>query len=302
MTYPEDESREEEMPSAGSENESSESKQEGAEAEPVEEKAKASGDKVSKKTKREASSAGKADKADKSTKAEKSAKTDKSGKAEKSTKADKGKKEAKSGKKDKAKLDKPDAGPVEVPRLMVEYQKTVVSALIKKFNYPNVTMVPRLEKIVLNIGVGEAVQNAKLLESAVEELKLISGQKPQITRARRSISNFKLRQGMAIGCRVTLRRWRMWEFLDRLMNIAIPRIRDFRGLPDRSFDGRGNYSMGIREQIIFPEIDMDKIERVHGLDITFVTSARTDEEAFALLTELGVPFRRRSTQTDEQAA
>lgn len=293
MTYPEDESREEETPSAGSENEPSESKQEGAGAEPVAKKAKASGDKVSKKTKRVASSAGKADKADKSTKAEKPAKADK---------ADKEKKESKSGKKGKTKPDKVDAGPVEVPRLMVEYQKTVVSALIKKFNYPNVTMVPRLEKIVLNIGVGEAVQNAKLLESAVEELKLISGQKPQVTRARRSISNFKLRQGMAIGCRVTLRRWRMWEFLDRLLNIAIPRIRDFRGLPDRSFDGRGNYSLGIREQIIFPEIDIDKIERVHGLDITFVTSARTDEEAFALLTELGIPFRRRSTQTDEQAA
>lgn len=278
MIYPEDETREEETPSPGKESDTSNTKKEQpeakAEAQPPE-------DKKAEKAKKKVS--------------EKPAKADKS---------DKGKKESKPDKKDKAK-DKPakaEEGPVEVPRLRTYYSKTVMPELMKRFNYANTMMVPRLEKIVMNTGVGEAVQNAKLLESAMEELAVITGQKPQVTRARKSISNFKLRKGMAIGCRVTLRSWRMWEFLDRLLNVAIPRIRDFRGVSDRSFDGRGNYTIGIREQIIFPEIDIDKIERVHGLDITFVTTARTDEEAYALLAELGMPFRRRAAQTGEQAA
>ncbi len=188
------------------------------------------------------------------------------------------------------------------PRLLLYYREKVLPDLVKRFAYKNTMMVPRLDKIVLNVGIGEASQNPKLLEAASQELAAITGQKPAITRARLSISNFKLRKGMAIGCRVTLRRWQMWEFLDRFMNVAIPRIRDFRGLSDRSFDGRGNYTIGIKEQIIFPEIDIDKIERMHGLDITFATTARTDEEAQALLLALGVPFRRHSGEGREVAA
>jgi len=188
------------------------------------------------------------------------------------------------------------------PRLLTYYREKVVPELMKKFAYQNPMMVPKLEKIVLNVGVGEASQNPKLLESAAKELSAITGQKAAVTRARLSISNFKLRKGMAIGCRVTLRRRQMYEFLDRFLNVAIPRIRDFRGLSDRSFDGRGNYTVGVREQIIFPEIDMDKIERVHGLDITLVTTARTDEEAQALLLALGVPFRRHGGEGREMAA
>lgn len=195
---------------------------------------------------------------------------------------------------------KPPAG--YVPRLLKAYRQTVLPALMKRFKYRNAMMTPRLDKIVLNVGVGEASQNPKLLDAASQEITAITGQKPAITQARKSISNFKLRKGMPIGCRVTLRGWRMWEFLDRLLNVAIPRIRDFRGLSDRSFDGRGNYTIGIKEQIIFPEIDMDKIERVHGFDITLVTTSRTDEEAYALLDQLGVPFRRRETRSQDQAA
>ncbi len=228
-------------------------------------------------------------------------------------KKQKSKPAVKKGKEPKAsasgkKKDKKQAAPVAVPadyvpRLKKQYWEKIVPALMKRFSYKNVMMAPRLEKIVLNVGIGEASQNPKLLESAVEELAAIAGQRPSITRARKSISNFKLRAGMPVGCRVTLRGWRMWEFLDRLMSVAIPRIRDFRGLSDRSFDGRGSYTFGIREQIIFPEIDIDKIERVHGMDITLVTTAKTDEEAYALLEELGWPFRRRrQTQTSEQAA
>lgn len=284
MTFPEDETKEETpSPSLDSDTSDSQEEQPRAEVEPIKAgtEAQPSEDKKAEKSKKKVS--------------EKPAKADKS---------DKGKKESKPVKKDKAKRKPAEAekGPVEVPRLMTYYHETVASALKKRFNYANTMMVPRLEKIVLNTGVGEAAQNAKLLESAMEELAVISGQKPQVTRARKSISNFKLRKGMAIGCRVTLRSWRMWEFLDRLLNVAIPRIRDFRGVSDRSFDGRGNYSLGIREQIIFPEIDIDKIERVHGLDVTFVTTAKTDEEAYALLEELGMPFRRRPAQTSEQAA
>lgn len=175
-------------------------------------------------------------------------------------------------------------------RLQEIYETDVIPALTKRFLYRNVMEVPRVEKVVLNIGVGEAVQNAKSIEGALEDLSIISGQKPSVRRAKRSVSNFKLREGMPIGCSVTLRKDRMWEFLDRLYNFAIPRIRDFRGLSTNSFDGRGNYSLGVREQIIFPEINYDKIDQVRGLDVTIVTSAKTDEEALELLHALGMPF------------
>lgn len=175
-------------------------------------------------------------------------------------------------------------------RLKAVYENDVMPALKSRFDYKNVMQIPRVEKVVLNIGVGEAVQNAKSIEGAVEDLATIAGQKPSIRRAKRSVSNFKLREGMPVGCSVTLRRDRMWEFLDRFYNFAVPRIRDFRGLSTNSFDGRGNYSLGIREQIIFPEIDYDKIDQVRGLDVTFVTSAQTDEEALELLRALGMPF------------
>jgi large subunit ribosomal protein L5 len=176
-------------------------------------------------------------------------------------------------------------------RLKDYYRKEVVPALMKERGYRNIMEVPRLEKIIVNMGLGEAIHNIKILDSAVEELALITGQKPVVTRARRSIASFKLRAGMAIGCMVTLRRDRMYEFLDRLINVAIPRVRDFRGLNSRSFDGRGNYTLGIREQIIFPEIDYDKVEKVKGMNITIVTTAKTDEEGYLLLKLLGVPFR-----------
>ena len=181
----------------------------------------------------------------------------------------------------------------DIPRMKKYYNDNVLPAMKKRFGYSNVMMVPKLEKIIVNVGVGEASQNPKLLESVIEEIGLITGLKPAVARAKKSISNFKLRQGMPIGCHVTLRRGRMYEFFDRLMNVAIPRIRDFRGLSDRSFDGRGNYSMGIREQIIFPEIDYDKIDKIRGMNITIVTTANTDEEALELLKEFGFPFRRR---------
>ncbi|MDI6615604.1 MAG: 50S ribosomal protein L5 [Syntrophaceae bacterium] len=163
--------------------------------------------------------------------------------------------------------------------------------MIKEHGYKNAMQVPRLEKIVVNMGLGEAIQNSKILDGAVSELSMIVGQKPVITKARKSIATFKLRQGMSIGCMVTLRRERMYEFLDRLVNIAIPRIRDFRGISPRSFDGRGNFSMGINEHYIFPEIDYDKIDKVKGLNITIVTTAKTDDEARHLLKLMGVPFR-----------
>ena len=187
-----------------------------------------------------------------------------------------------------------------VPRLFTTYNEKVVPALKKRFSYQNPFEVPRLEKVILNVGMGDAHADQKLLDSVLEELTIISGQKPVVTRARKSISNFKLREGMQVGARVTLRRAHMWEFVDKLFSIATPRIRDFRGLPDRSFDGRGNYSLGIKEQIVFPEIDYDRVVKIHGMDITFVTSAKNDEEAKALLEELGCPFRKR--QTAETAA
>jgi len=177
------------------------------------------------------------------------------------------------------------------PRLQEKYRHEVVPVFRKEFNYQNDLQVPRLVKVIVNMGLGEAIQNIKVIEHATEELTFISGQKPVVTKAKKSISNFKLRAGMPIGCCVTLRRERMYEFLDRLMNIALPRVRDFRGVSGKSFDGRGNYTLGIREQIIFPEINYDKIDKVRGMNITIVTTAKTDEEAKALLKYLGMPFR-----------
>jgi large subunit ribosomal protein L5 len=176
------------------------------------------------------------------------------------------------------------------PRLRERYEQEVLPALSAKFRYTTPMQAPRLEKITLNMGLGEAKQNAKMLEAAQEQLATIAGQQPNVRRARKSIASFKVREGMPVGVSVTLRRARMWEFLDRLCSIAVPRIRDFRGLSPRSFDGRGNYSMGVREQLIFPEIDYDSIDEVRGLDVTITTSAKTDEEAFELLLGLGMPF------------
>ena len=178
-------------------------------------------------------------------------------------------------------------------RLKEKYRTDVVPELQKQFNYKNVMQVPRLVKISVNKGVGAASQNKKLLEDAIQEIRAITGQQPMIAKARKSVSNFKLREGMPIGAFVTLRGDRMYEFLDRLVTLALPKVRDFRGIPDKSFDGRGNYSLGIKEQIIFPEINVDKIENISGLDITFVTTATTDEESYALLKALGMPFIRR---------
>ena len=176
-------------------------------------------------------------------------------------------------------------------RLLQRYRTEIVPHLQKELGHTNVYQVPRISRVVLNMGLGEAIQNAKALDAAVAEMTAIAGQKPVVTKARQSISNFKLREGMSIGCMVTLRGTRMFEFLDRLMNVALPRVRDFRGVSDRSFDGRGNYSLGIREQIIFPEIDLDKIEKVRGLTVSIVTTARSDAEGKALLKALGMPFR-----------
>ncbi len=176
-------------------------------------------------------------------------------------------------------------------RLQKVYKEQIIQALIERFGYQSVMQVPRLQKITINMGVGEAVADKKVLQNAVEDLQKISGQKPIITLARKSIAGFKIREGMAIGCKVTLRRERMYEFLDRLITVAMPRIRDFRGVSARAFDGRGNYSMGVKEQIIFPEIDYDKIDALRGMDITFTTSAKTDEEARCLLEQFKFPFR-----------
>lgn len=177
------------------------------------------------------------------------------------------------------------------PRLKAHYMTTVQPKLREEFGFKNPHQVPKLVKIVLNVGMGEAASDQKLLESVLEELGIISGQKANVNRARKSIANFKLREGMPVGASVTLRGDRMWFFLDRLISTAVPRIRDFRGLPSKSFDGRGNYTMGIREQIIFPEIDFDSVKKIHGMDLTFVTSTDKDDEGFALLRELGMPFR-----------
>ena len=177
------------------------------------------------------------------------------------------------------------------PRLRVHYQKSVIPALTKKFAYKNPMMVPRLDKVVINMGLGAAVGNPKIIDSAVEDMRAIAGQKPLVTRARKSIATFKLREGLPIGVMVTLRSERMWEFIDRLISFSLPRVRDFKGVSPKGFDGKGNFTMGLREQIIFPEIDYDKIDVVKGLNISFVTTARTDEEGRALLTELGIPFK-----------
>jgi large subunit ribosomal protein L5 len=179
------------------------------------------------------------------------------------------------------------------PRLQTTYRAEVIPALMKRFSYRNVMQVPRLDKIAINVGVGQATQDAKMVETVAHDLELIVGQKVVITRAKKSISNFKLREKMPIGCRVTLRRARMYEFMDRFVSIAVPRIRDFRGLPDRSFDGRGNYTIGLKEHTVFPEIDVDKVARVFGMDITFVTTAKNDQEAYELLKAFGIPFVKR---------
>jgi len=177
-----------------------------------------------------------------------------------------------------------------VSRLREVYKNEIMDAMIKKFGYKNVMQVPKLEKIVINMGVGEAKENAKILEAATGDLEKITGQKPVITKAKKSVANFKIREGMPIGCKVTLRGEKMYEFFDRLVNLALPRVRDFRGVNPNSFDGRGNYSLGIKEQLIFPEIDYDKVDKVRGMDVIFVTTAKTDEEARALLTLFNMPF------------
>ncbi|MFH0988598.1 MAG: 50S ribosomal protein L5 [bacterium] len=179
------------------------------------------------------------------------------------------------------------------PRLFTQYRTVIVPALMKRFEYESVMQVPKLEKVSVNIGVGDATQDPKLLDVAVKELEAITGQKVAITKSKKAISNFKLREGLAIGCRVTLRRAKMYEFVDRLINLALPRVRDFRGVSDKSFDGHGNYTLGIKEQIIFAEIDVDKVTKITGMDVTFVTTALTDQEAYELLKALGMPFVRR---------
>ena len=177
-------------------------------------------------------------------------------------------------------------------RLQERYENEVVKSLMEKFNYSSKMQAPKIEKIVLNIGVGDAVSNSKLLDDAVNELTLITGQKPVVTRAKKSIAGFKLREGQAIGCKVTLRGDKMYEFLDRFLNVALPRVRDFRGVSNNSFDGRGNYTLGVKEQLIFPEIDFDKVNKLRGMDIVFVTTAKTDEEGHELLAQLGMPFHK----------
>jgi len=178
----------------------------------------------------------------------------------------------------------------KMPNLKAQYQKDVAPALMKKFGYKSVMEIPRIDKIVVNCGCGEARDNSKVLESVVNDLAAITGQKPVITKAKKSVANFKLREGMPIGAKVTLRQDKMWEFLDRLFNVALPRVRDFRGINPNAFDGRGNYALGLKEQLIFPEIDYDKIDKIRGLDVVVCTTAKTDEEAKELLTLLGAPF------------
>ena len=175
-------------------------------------------------------------------------------------------------------------------RLKDQYQNEIVDAMIKKFGYKNIMEVPKLDKVVINMGVGEAKDNAKLLESAIADMEKIAGQKAVVTRAKNSVANFKIREGMPIGCKVTLRGEKMYEFVDRLINLALPRVRDFRGVNPNAFDGRGNYALGIKEQLIFPEIEYDKIDKVRGMDVLFVTTAKTDEEARELLTQFNMPF------------
>ena len=182
--------------------------------------------------------------------------------------------------------------PTHVPRMKLQYQNEILPAMLKEFGYDNIMQVPRLEKVAINIGLGEALQNNKAIEAATEDLRIVTGQKPVVTRARQSIATYKLREGMSIGAKVTLRSNRMWDFMDRLINIVLPRQRDFQGVSPDSFDGRGNYSIGLREQLGFPEIDYDKVDKVRGMEITIVTTAQTDEEARRLIALMGMPFRR----------
>lgn len=219
--------------------------------------------------------------------------------AEKKTQKTDSPKENKAKTKPEGKAAKPSAEKeVKIPsRLGDIYKTNIVPALMKTLDYKNIMQVPRLEKIIVNMGVGAAVTDPKVLEEALKELESITGQKPSVRLARKSISNFKLREGMKIGAKVTLRKERMYEFLDRLINVTLPRVRDFRGLSDKSFDGRGNYTLGVKEQIIFPEIDIDKITKVMGMDITFVTSAKSDNEAYELLKEFGIPFIKKEVKS-----
>jgi large subunit ribosomal protein L5 len=188
------------------------------------------------------------------------------------------------------------------PRLYELYKKEIIPSMMKQFKYKNVMEVPKMEKIAINVGVGQATQDPKVIDVVAKDLETIVGQKPVVTRAKKAISNFKLRQGMPIGIRVTLRRSKMYEFMDRFINLAVPRIRDFRGLPDKSFDGRGNYTVGIKEHTIFPEIDVDKVTRIFGMDVTFVTTAKNDIEAYALLKAFGMPFVKRQEIIQEKKA
>ena len=239
-----------------------------------------------------------ADKEDKKAKAEKTPKADKapaSDKAVKAERAAKAKADAAARAAGGAKKGEREPEPKGPARLRKQFDEVIRAKLTEQFGYKNAMQVPRIDKIVLNMGVGDAVNDRKKVDLAAQDLAMIAGQKAVITHARKSIATYKLREGQPIGCKVTLRRTRMYEFIDRLINIALPRVRDFRGLNPKSFDGRGNYSMGIREQIIFPEIDYDAIDQVRGLDITITTSARTDEEAFALLEAFGMPFTRDET-------
>ena len=239
------------------------------------------------------------DKKEKSSKAEKGDKSEKGAKSAKSAKSPKPKAEAGGAREEKA--PKASAAPARTvgrprstgkkPRLAVYYAEKVRPALIEKFRYTSAMQAPRFEKIVLNMGVGDALTDQKMLDAAAAEMSQIAGQKPAIRRAKKSIANFKLREGVPIGAKVTLRGARMYEFLDRLINVALPRVRDFRGVPPKGFDGRGNYALGLREQLIFPEIVYDKVDKVRGMDISIVTTARTDEDAKVLLTHLGMPFR-----------
>ena len=216
--------------------------------------------------------------------------------AEKKTKKETAEKQVKSSKKETANVAAEKEAEINI-RLAETYKKEIVPALMKKFDYKSIMQVPKLNKIVVNMGIGEAVSDQKILEEAVKELETITGQKASVRKAKKAISNFKFREGVNIGAMVTLRRDRMYEFLDRLVNIAFPRVRDFRGLSDKSFDGRGNYTLGVKEQIIFPEINVDKVTKVLGMDVTFVTTAETDDEAYELLQSFGFPFRKKEIKT-----
>lgn len=216
-------------------------------------------------------------------------------KKQKREKAEESKKAQKAKKEEAPKVQQKE---IKIPaRLAKSYREDIVPDLMKKFSYKSVMQVPKLHKIVVNMGVGQATQDQKILDEAIKDLQTVTGQKPSVRKSKKAISNFKLREGLPIGAMVTLRKEKMYEFLDRLVNVALPRVRDFRGLSDKSFDGRGNYTIGVKEQIIFPEINVDKITRVMGMDITFVTTAQSDNEAYELLQSFGVPFRKKEIRT-----